>query len=84
VSDPHRKVREIAQAEASRSGASVSFEEGKKHIVMTLTLGGETRKLGLSRSTKIRRRDHREDWIKQDIRRLLKEIQCSISKRSQP
>lgn len=62
---------EAAKAEAIKLGATISFEKGRKHIIATLTLNNQTRKLAISGTPKKMCTYHVVD----DIRRLIRTMQ---------
>lgn len=74
-----RKVEQAASAEASKLGASVSFRPGAKHILMEVTLGDARRQTTLSNTGKSKTQQHQEDWVRQFIRRAVKEMKCATS-----
>ncbi len=71
-----RKLIRAAEEEASKFGASISSHLGGKHLIITVTLGGEYRKF--TSNNKAAKLDHQIDWAKQNVRRIVKEIQCKL------
>lgn len=68
-----KRVVRAADQEARRLGALVSFERGKKHPEMVITLAGQSRRIAVS-STPRTDRDNQIDWVRQDVRRLVREL----------
>ena len=80
-----RKVAAAAMAEASKLGASISFRPGSKHVLMEVMLGEARRQTTLSNSPNKKREVHQEDWVRQFIRRAVKEMKsCNTSTPSKP
>ena len=77
-----RKLRRVAEEEASKLGASVSFEHLTRHAALVVTLNGLSRSITIARSS--RKLDHQLDWCRQNIRKLVKEIQCDTQKPCRP
>lgn len=72
-----RKVRAAAEAEAPKHGASVVFEFGSKHILMVVRYGGQRRQTTFSNTSNKKKLQHQEDWVRQNIRRMVKEMKCN-------
>lgn len=70
-----RKLIGVAEEEASKFGASISSTMGSKHLIITVTLGGEHRRF--TSNNKAAKLDHQMDWAKQNVRRIVKELQCN-------
>ena len=70
-----KKQKEIIQAandEADHLNAKVEFEHNSKHPCMTVTFDNIKRKVALSCTS---RTDNQVNWIRQHVRRLVKEIE---------
>jgi hypothetical protein len=72
-----RKVRAAAEAEAPKHGASVEFQHGSKHILMVVRYGDQRRQTTLSDTSNKKKLQHQEDWVRQNIRRMVKEMKCN-------
>lgn len=53
-------------------GATVEFENGRKHAFLIVRRAGSFRKLTVSHGTKIIK--HQTDWVRQNTRRALREL----------
>lgn len=65
---------EAAKAEAIRLGASIELKRCKRHIVGLLKLNGKQRKVFISVTPSCYRA---RDNIREDVRKKVKEMQCS-------
>lgn len=63
------EARSVARAE----GASVEYANGRKHAFLVVRQAGDFRKLTLSHGTKNMK--HQTDWVRQNTRRALREMQ---------
>jgi hypothetical protein len=74
-----RPIREAAEQEAGKYGVKVTFTRGSKHpFIMEVELLGVTRRVSLS----LNNTNNQCDWVRQDIRRMSRELQnqCSTEK----
>lgn len=63
---------EAAKDEAMRLGATINFEQGKKHLVGVIAVNGKQRKIFVSRCCKIAGICN---IVREDVRRKVKEMQ---------
>lgn len=64
---------EAAKAEAIRLGASIQFEQGKKHMIGVIAFNGQQRKIFVARSKKTG--CGIVNIVREDVRRKVKEMQ---------
>lgn len=72
-----RPIRKFAEEEAERLGLQVSWSNGSKHPIMVVTKGDTSRSIAVAKSP--RSKNNQFDWIRQDLRRLSKEINAQLS-----
>jgi hypothetical protein len=65
-----RDVRNAATEEARQHNATVDFTRGGKHMLLRVTLKGVTRSTAISQ----KQGDNCLDWVRQNTRRLIREI----------
>ncbi len=73
----HKKVALAAEDEAKKWGATVSFEDGRKHDKMQVFLDGERRVISITPWHKNDQIDFCVNWIRQDVRKLVKSIKAA-------
>lgn len=70
-----RRLRKAAEEEASKLGASVTFGNASKHSTLTVAFNGQERTAHHSRGGTAKRRiENQEDWVRQYVRRIVKEL----------
>lgn len=67
-----RHIKSLAEKEAAFRGLSFEWRVGGSHHLMTLHRNGERRQIAISGSP--RSGDNQIDWIRQDIRRISREL----------
>lgn len=61
-----------AKDEAQRLGATITFEQGKKHLIGVIALNGKQRKISVSRCDKVAGICN---IVREDVRRKVREMQ---------